>query len=179
MACHPRAFERIAALFQSQELAKGDFLAKTGQSCDGLSFIRSGLLRIYLATEDGNEVTQWISTPGYFVTDLSSLVFGMPARRTIQALTDAELFTISRENYQSIGQLVPEWNALEVRFLARCFTVMEDRIFAHLSMSAEERYWSFFENNKELFNQVPLQYIASLLGMTPETFSRIRKKASS
>ena len=75
------SLERIAALFQSQELAKGDFLAKTGQSCDGLSFIRSGLLRIYVATEDGNEVTQWISTPGYFVTDLSSLVFGTPARR--------------------------------------------------------------------------------------------------
>jgi len=53
---------------------------------------------------------------------------------------------------------------------------MEDRIFTHLSMSAAERYAFFFEQHKELFNQVPLQYIASILGMTPETFSRIRKK---
>ncbi len=72
--------------------------------------------------------------------------------------------------------LVPKWQVLEKLFIAKCFTVMEDRIFAHLSMTAEERYVSFFEANKELFNQVPLQYIASMLGMTPETFSRIRNK---
>jgi CRP-like cAMP-binding protein len=65
---------------------------------------------------------------------------------------------------------------LEKLFIARCFIMLEDRIFTHLSMTAEERYNFFFENNKELFNQVPLQYIASMLGMTPETFSRIRKK---
>jgi CRP-like cAMP-binding protein len=52
---------------------------------------------------------------------------------------------------------------------------LEDRVFGHLSLSAEERYLQFFNQNKELFNQVPLQYIASMLGMTPETFSRIRK----
>ncbi|WP_229239031.1 hypothetical protein [Emticicia sp. C21] len=64
-------------------------------------------------------------------------------------------------------------------FIAKCFTMLEDRIFSHLSMTAEERYNFFFQNNKELFNQVPLQYIASMLGMTPETFSRIRRKAIS
>jgi CRP-like cAMP-binding protein len=64
----------------------------------------------------------------------------------------------------------------EKRFLAQYFVMMEDRIFSHLSMTAEERYNLFFENNSELFNQIPLQFIASMLGMTPETFSRIRKK---
>ncbi|HEY5823130.1 MAG TPA: cyclic nucleotide-binding protein, partial [Cyclobacteriaceae bacterium] len=64
----------------------------------------------------------------------------------------------------------------EKLFMVRCFSIMEDRIFGHLSMSAEERYQFFFNQNKELFNQVPLQYLASMLGMTPETFSRIRKK---
>jgi len=54
--------------------------------------------------------------------------------------------------------------------------MLEDRIFSHLSMSAEERYNLFFESNKELFNQVPLQFIASMLGMKPETLSRIRKR---
>ncbi len=172
------SLETIAALFRPETLAKGDFFLKTGKSCEHLSFIRSGLLRIYVPTEGGNEVTQWISSQGFFITDLSSFIFETPARWTIQALTDVELFTISQADYQSIGKLVPEWHPLEVRFIARCFTVMEDRIFAHLSMTAEERYWAFFENNKELFNQVPLQYIASMLGMTPETFSRIRKRAT-
>jgi CRP-like cAMP-binding protein len=140
-----------------------------------LSFIESGLLRIY-SISDGKEVTQWISTKGYFVTDLSSLLFESPARWTIQALTDVDLFTIQREDYRRIGTLVPKWHELEKLFIAKCFTFLEDRIFSHLSMTAEERYQLFFENNKDLFNQVPLQYIASMLGMTPETFSRIRKK---
>ena len=71
---------------------------------------------------------------------------------------------------------MPIWNELEKKFLVNCFTTLEDRIFSHLSMTAEERYHFFFSQNKELFNLVPLQYIASMLGMTPETFSRIRKK---
>ncbi len=172
------SLEQVASFFQPTSLEKGDFFLKTGEICDRLSFIRSGLLRIYVFTEQGDEVTQWISTQGYFVTDLSSFVFDSPARWTIQALSDAELFSITKADYQTIGQQVPEWHEFEVRFITRCFATMEERIFTHLSMTAEERYWTFFENNKELFNQVPLQYIASMLGMTPETFSRIRKKAS-
>ena len=168
--------QKITSLFKPSSLKKGDYFLKTGKSCDKLSFIQSGFLRIYASTSD-KEVTQWISTKGYFVTDLSSLVFGSPARFTIQALTDAELYTINKADYATIGKLIPRWHELEKLFIARCFTILEDRIFSHLSMTAEERYNFFFEHNKELFNQVPLQYIASMLGMTPETFSRIRKKS--
>jgi CRP/FNR family transcriptional regulator, anaerobic regulatory protein len=166
---------RITDLFKSATLKKGDYYLKSGRPCLQLSFIQSGLLRIFAHTEE-KEVTQWISTKGYFVTDLSSLVFETPARWTIQALSDVELYTISREDYIRLGKILPQWHQLEKLFLAKCFTILEDRIFAHLSMTAEERYHSFFLQNSELFNQVPLQYIASMLGMTPETFSRIRKK---
>lgn len=167
--------KKISALFKPASLKKGAYFLKTGKACDKLSFIRSGLLRIFVAMED-KEVTQWISTKGYFVTDLSSLIFENPARWSIQALTDTELYTIGQDDYKMIGKLIPHWHELEKLFIAKCFTMMEDRIFSHLSMSAEERYQLFFRNNKELFNQVPLQYIASLLGMTPETLSRIRKR---
>jgi len=91
-------------------------------------------------------------------------------------LVDTELYTITKNDYKKIGDIVSKWNELEKIFIIKCFTILEDRIFSFLSMSAEERYNFFFENNRELFNQVPLQYIASMLGMTPETFSRIRKK---
>jgi CRP/FNR family transcriptional regulator, anaerobic regulatory protein len=166
---------QIVSMFEQTSLKKNDYFLKTGKRCDKLSFIKSGLLRIYVNTED-KEVTQWISTKGYFVTELSSLIFDTPARWNIQALTNSELYTIHKDDYNRIGSLVPKWHELEKLFLARCFTILEDRIFSHLSMTAEQRYHFFFENNKELFNQVPLQYIASMLGMTPETFSRIRKK---
>jgi hypothetical protein len=84
---------------------------------------------------------------------------------------------IDSKDYQRIGQVVPGWSELEKLFIAKCFTVLEDRVVQHLSLSAEERYVRLFNFNKELFNQVPLQYLASMLGMTPETLSRLRKKA--
>lgn len=168
---------QISTLFKSTTMKKGDYFLKKGQYCDKLSFVKTGMLRIFVAMEE-KEVTQWISTPGYFVTDLSSMIFETPARWTIQALTDVELYTIYKEDYRKIGNLIPEWHHLEKLFIAKCFGMLEDRIFSHLSMTAEERYQFFFEQNSALFNQVPLQYIASMLGMTPETFSRIRNKRS-
>jgi CRP/FNR family transcriptional regulator, anaerobic regulatory protein len=167
--------QKIVSLFTSTPIKKGTFVLKTGKQCDKLSFVQSGLLRIFANTEE-KEVTQWISTKGYFSTDLSSFIFETPARWNIQALVDTELYSISKADYKTIRTFVPKWNELENLFLVCCFTILEDRIFSHLSMSAEERYHSFFENNQALFNQVPLQFIASMLGMTPETFSRIRKK---
>lgn len=170
--------QHIADMFQEEKLAKGDFYLRQAQYCNKLSFIRSGLMRIYVDQEH-REVTQWLSTHGSFITDLSSLVFEQPARFNITALTDVEVYTIYRHDYQRLGNVVPNWHQLEKLFIAKCFVMLEDRIQRHLSMSAEERYYVFFAENKELFNQVPLQYIASMLGMTPETFSRIRRKSIS
>jgi CRP-like cAMP-binding protein len=75
-----------------------------------------------------------------------------------------------------LGKELPKWHEIEKKFISKCFIMLEDRIFQHLSLSAEELYIAFFENNRQLFREVPLQYIASMLGMTPETFSRVRKK---
>jgi CRP-like cAMP-binding protein len=165
----------VSALFQQVTLKKGDYFLKEGKQCDKFCFIQSGYLRVF-ATPVENEVTQWIATSGHFGTDFSSFFFNLPSRWTIQALENSELFIITKENYNKIESIVPNWPKFERTFLIKCLTMMESRIHIHLSMSAEERYNLFFENNKALFNQIPLQYIASMLGMTPETFSRIRKK---
>lgn len=165
----------ITSLFKIEKLKKGDFFLEVNQKCKRLSFIQSGYLRIFIETEN-KEITQWISPKGYFITDLSSFIFDKPAKWTIQALTDTIIYTIDKNEYTKLNEILPKWNELEKLFIVHCFTTLEDRIFSHLSMTAEERYIFFFENNKELFNQVPLNYIASMLGMTAETFSRIRKK---
>jgi len=171
----PDDCKNIAGLFTQESLAKGDFYLKSNRYCSKMSFVQQGMLRIYVALPD-NEVTQWISTSGYFITDLAAFLFRTPARWNIQALTDTTLFTIDHEAYLNIGKLVPKWHELEKLFIGKCFVTLENRVFDHLSLSAEERYNRFFEQNRELFNQVPLQYLASMLGMTPETFSRIRRK---
>lgn len=166
----------ISAFFRPVELTKGEFFLKTGRLSNRLGFVQSGIVREFIIMED-KEVTKWISTQGYFAVDLSSFVFSQKARWNIQALTDCELYVISSDDYKKIKEVVPRWTELEKLFIAKCFTVLEDRILTHLCMTAEERYNQLFNFNKELFNQVPLQYLASMLGMTPETFSRLRKKA--
>lgn len=165
----------VASLFEAKLLKKGDLFLENGKRCEQLCFVQSGFLRIFTETES-KQVTQWISSQGYFVTDLFGFINDKPSRWTIEALTDTQLYTIEKSTYQSINTIIPEWPELERQFIIHCFTMLEDRILSHLSMTAEERYHFFFKYNKELFNQVPLQYIASMLGMTPETFSRIRKK---
>lgn len=165
----------VAALFQEEDLNKGDYYVKQGTYCQKMSFQINGFTRVFAEKQD-KEVTQWIGSKNHFITDLSSFIFGQRARWHIQAITDCKLYTITIDRYKALSEVVPNWQALEQQFMAACFLTLEDRVFSHLSMSAEERYLQFYQQNKALFNQVPLQYIASMLGMSPETFSRIRKK---
>mgnify|MGYP002635530922 FL=1 len=167
---------KISSFFKPVTLKKGEYFLKTGRHSDRLGFVQTGIIREFIFIDD-KEITKWISTKGYFVVDLSSFMFKIPARWNIQALTDCELYIINNKDYQRLGQEIPRWMELEKLFIAKCFTVLEDRIITHLSMTAEERYNQLFNFNASLFNQVPLQYLASMLGITPETLSRIRKKA--
>ena len=168
--------EPISELFKETHLNKGDFYTKQGKSFRYLSFIKSGHFRIY-ANHNGKDITQWIGSPGEFVTELSSLMFDAPSRFNIEAITDCELYTIKYESYKKINDIIPQWSEIEKLFLAKCFTIIESRVFSFLAMTAEERYNQLFESNKDLFNQVPLQYLASMLGMSPETMSRIRSNS--
>lgn len=167
--------DKITSLFKETELKKGEYFTKSGQFCEKLSFVRSGFIRVFANAND-KEITQWISTKDSFITDLYSFTFKHRAKWNIQALTDCELYTIDKKNYTHLNNLVPNWPEIEKQFIAGCFVQLEDRVFSHLSLSAEERYDKLFDSSKELFNQVPSQYLASMLGMSPETFSRIRNK---
>ncbi|OGS70058.1 MAG: cyclic nucleotide-binding protein [Flavobacteria bacterium RIFCSPLOWO2_12_FULL_35_11] len=165
----------IHSYFHEEKLQKNDFFTKSDKICDKLSIVKSGILRVY-ALSDRKEITQWISTENFLITEVIGFFFDQPNRWTIQAFTDTELLTITKTNYLKLCKEFPKWNEIEKRLIVKCFAMIEDRVFSHLSMTAEERYDLYFEQNRELFNQVPLQYIASVLGMTAETFSRIRKR---
>ncbi|MCX2585912.1 Crp/Fnr family transcriptional regulator [Pedobacter sp. MR22-3] len=167
--------QKVSELFKPEVVEKGSYFLQTGKSCNKLSFIESGILRVFVNLLD-KEVTQWIGTAGYFMTDLRGFMFRETSRFDIQALTETHLYTIDYETYLTIGRLVPKWHEFEKLFMGKCFVMMENRILDLISMTAEKRYQKFFSENRELFNQVPLQYLASMLGMTPETFSRIRRK---
>lgn len=168
----------IISRFVREDFVKGDMFLVRDKKSERLSFIHEGVFRVYAHT-DAKEVTQWIGHDGYFLTDLSSFLFESPSRWNIQAITSATVFSLYKKDYLEFEQYIPDWNILEKRFMAKCFMMIEDRVFSFLSQSAEERYDQYFQQNKALFNKVPLQYIASVLGMSPETLSRIRAKSTS
>lgn len=168
----------IRSYFTAQEMLKDSFLVRKDQYCDRLIFLKEGHFRVY-RQHSNKEVTQWISSPSYFLTDFTSFFFGMKSRWNIQAISDVSFFSISTADYKKLNTDFEDWCKIEKQFIAHCFIQLEERVNQLISLSSEERYLLFYAQNKALFNQVPLQYIASMLGMTPETLSRIRKKSIS
>lgn len=166
---------QLESLFKPVELKAGDYFIKEGQRQKRLAFILDGYLRVYRYTNE-KPITQWISSADEFITDLAVLSFDSSARWNIQAVTDVKLLEITAADYEKINELIPDWQEIEKLFIAKCFLTLEDRIFSFISMTAEERYQMLFNYKKDIFNSVAHHYIASMIGMTPETMSRVRKK---
>ena len=165
----------LVSVFRPQTLEKGDYFLRAGRIGDKLSFLREGLIRVFACHGD-KEVTQWIAYRGTLMADLRGLVCDEPSAFTSQALTHCELYTIDKRDYLELPRRIERWPALERMLITRCFGFMETRVFSLLSMSGEERYSYLQGQNPDLFDTVPLKYLASMMGMTPESLSRIRKK---
>ncbi|MDM1377501.1 Crp/Fnr family transcriptional regulator [Myroides marinus] len=167
---------RIAEeLFTPITFNKGDIFINPIQKNIPMYYITEGYVRVY-ALQDGKEITQWIGSPHYFMTDLTAWLFNAPIKWTVEALTPVTALCITKSDYDKLSIQVNNWAEKERKFIGHCFEQMEKRIFQFISLNAEQRYIAFFDQLGHLFNEVPHQYIASMLGMTPETLSRLRKK---
>lgn len=166
--------QKVASLFQEETLKKGDYLVRKNGYCKKMVFIKNGYLRCHFLNED-KEVTYWIYWQGHLVTDSSSFFLDVPAKWNLQALTDCQVYSLSKTYYPKIKELAPIWESSEKLFFVKLLTSLEKRVYSLLSMTAEERYTFLYRSHKELFNQVPLKYIASMLKIAPETLSRIRR----
>ena len=171
-------FHQLVSRFSPLRLRAGEAFLRQGGYHPRMAFVHSGYLRVH-AEVNGREVTQWIISPRGLVTDLAALIYRQPARFTITALTDCELASISATAYHDLVRTLPGWLAAERSFLVHCFVTLEHRVLSFLSMTARQRHDAFFAEYPELFNAVPLQYLASLLGLTPETLRRIRSDRAS
>ena len=165
----------ITSSFEIQHLKKGQYFLQAGNICRKMAFVASGYLCMY-DIANGKEITLWIAGSNKFVTSLSSFVFETENFWNIQAVTDCTLYVIGRQRHFELGREQPKWLEFDNLLLAHSFALLERSMFSQLHTTAQQRLERLLEEEPSLFHHVPLQYIASMLGIAPESLSRLRKK---
>lgn len=168
--------ELAATYFEEKKYTKQTILVHQDTTCQSLYFLVKGYIRAY-ANHEGKEITQWICIPNYFVTDLGAWLFGNKTKWNLEALSDLVVYEIKIKDYNILYQHIKHWPEKERHFIGHCFEQMEQRIYNFIALNSEERYLHFMTHFGYLFNEVPHQYIASIIGVTPETLSRLKKKS--
>ncbi len=168
------SLESIVSSFEVKTIKKGDFFLKSGRICRKMGFIKSGYLRMY-DIADGKEITFWVGSKGKFITSLSSFIFETENFWNIQAVTNCEILVISKEKHFALCKQQPKWLEFDNLLLAHSFALLEKSMFSQLHTTAQQRFENLLKEEPALFNHVPLQHIASMLGIAPESLSRLRK----
>lgn len=161
--------------FSARSVTKKEYLVKAGEMTKALIFIASGHVRMFNTDKEGNETTMWIGSKGQFITAISSFVFQQPSFWNIAAITDCQVHIIGREKHFELCKQHRDWLDFENVLLSKNLAALEYHMFAQMNLSAEARYRALFKKKSSIFNHVPGKYIASFLGMSPETLSRLRK----
>jgi CRP-like cAMP-binding protein len=165
----------LANSFREKHLSKNDFWIKQGKVSKDFAFVCDGIHRIYNET-NGNEITFQFVFPLTFVASISGIAANMPSQWNMQAFTRCNLLVIDRDRHHELMIKYPEaLNIFESQFL-KAFSTLENKILTFLNLNAEQRFQKLFSEQPEIFNLVPLKHIASSLGITAETLSRLRKK---
>ncbi|MGZ4039246.1 MAG: Crp/Fnr family transcriptional regulator [Bacteroidia bacterium] len=152
---------------------KGSILLNKGSKCTSLYFTESGLLRGYYFDEE-KEITHWFSKEGEFATGLYSFISKESSFEYIQAIEDCVLTQISHDDLEKIYARFPETERLGRLIVQDYYVKLEERLIALQFKTAKERYRHLEEHNSALLLRAPLGQIASYLGITQETLSRIR-----
>lgn len=168
--------EMVFKHFIPKQLAKKQYLLNEGEVCKNMAFVCSGLLKTFNVDEKGIERVSIFGWEGWWLSDFSSFLTGIKSVSFIDALEDAELLLISKENYEALTLQVPKMDRFFRILYQNSIVTKERRLRNSITYSASERYSEFIETNPEVSNRIPQHLIASYLGIAPETLSRIKRK---
>lgn len=168
--------EAISTSFSFKELAKGDHFVKADVVSKSLAFLEEGQLQYYSTDANGEERTTYISLANTFVASLLSFLNEIPARENIRAVTSAKLWVIQKDQLINLRDTVAGFKDFYIGLLEWQICCIDKAKFDLITLTAEERYEKLLKEEPELLRQVPLQYIASMLGVTPRHLSRLRAK---
>lgn len=171
-----REIEMIQLYFEPVSFSKNTVIEGEGKVPDYLYYIVSGYLRLFYIDENGNEVTTHINCPPGFFTAYFHFINKTVSDHHVECITDCELLRITKEN---LDHLVKESQAMKdfsISVFQHSIAYNENRSRELSALNAEQRYLKLLKDYPEIIQHVPIQYIASFLGMKPESLSRIRRK---
>jgi CRP-like cAMP-binding protein len=168
----------IAAHFSSKTVSKGQFHLAAGKISDEYFFLEKGYMRVFAHDTEGNEVTTNFCAPGQVVFEISSFFYRSRSKENIQALTDCEGWFITYEQLNNLFHALPEFREFGRSVLVQGFADLKTRMLATITETAEERYAHLLKTNPGIFQHAPLKNIASYLGITDTSLSRIRATMS-
>lgn len=161
---------------KQQHIYKGDFLLRQGEKCKHSFFVESGLLKQYTIDEKGKEHIIQFAPEKWFISDRESVYFDNPSNYFIQAIEDTMVFVLDELFFQELSLSHPNFLDYNNRLLHNHIRHLQKRITQLLSATAEQRYLDFIQVYPDISLRVPQTMIASYLGITPESLSRVRKE---
>jgi len=169
-------FEVCKSFFTYKKLRKHQYILQEGEVSRFESFILSGCTRTYEIDERGQEHVIFFGLETWWVGDLHSFITGKPSRYAIDCLEDTEMLQISCADMHRLYEVVPKMERFFRLVIQKAYIAATERIHSNLSKQAAERYQEFIEKNPEIAQRVSSHQIASFLGITPQSLSRIRSQ---
>jgi len=168
--------EEIVMQFQPMELRKNDIFIAEGKVSDKYLFLESGFIRAFTIDLEGNEVTTEFYSDNQIVFEVGSFFRKTVSKETFQALEDCKGWFITFDQLQFLFHSIPEFREFGRMILVKGFISFKERTLALINESAEKRYETLIRTRPQIFQKTPLKYIASYLGITDSSLSRIRRE---
>jgi CRP-like cAMP-binding protein len=171
--------ELIKQYLTPKKLRKKQYLLQEGDVCKYVAFVENGALKAYVVDDAGTESIVQFALEGWIISDLYSFLTGEPATYNIDAFEDAELVLISKAAHESLLQILPKYETFIRLQITGAYIALQRRLTSIISQPLEERYRNFLSLYPQIAQRVPQHMIASYMGLTPETLSRVRRRMSS
>ena len=169
-------FEQTVVFFKEQTLRKGDFFVRQDKICRQIAFINKGTLRVFYLNDKAEETTSCFCAENSLTTSYKSFVLQQPSHLSIQALEDTELLVIDYEHLQKLYSTSIVWQNVGRIIAEKEYIIMEQYASVLNNETAKEKYLRLFKEQPQVIQKAPVNYIASYLGITTRTLSRIRRE---
>ena len=162
--------------FEAVLYPKNRIIEEEGKIPRYLYFVVAGFVRLFHYNENGDEITTHINCPPGFITSYSSFVQQTKSAENVECITECELLRITKKDLDILTQKSAALKDFSIGVFQQSIAYNENRSKELATLTAEQRYKKLIENYPEILHNVPVQYIASFLGMKPESLSRIRRQ---